>query len=164
MSAITTAGIAGSTSVFSMIRPGNNILINKESILNSAPEISIIGEYGQWATDQNSKSLPSHSFRNPKWKNHKEWQASAKKVTLDRMGLRSTGVTPQVMKKKEYEYDGLHVEDLSWQLPYGRATEAILLKPAGAKGRLPGILAFHDHGGNKYFGIRKITKTNVSIL
>jgi len=25
-------------------------------------------------------------------------------------------------------------------------------------GRLPGILALHDHGGNKYFGLRKITR------
>ena len=40
----------------------------------------------------------------------------------------------------------------------GRATEAILLKPENAKGKLPGLLAFHDHSGDKYFGIRKITK------
>ena len=42
---------------------------------------------------------------------------------------------------------------------FGGNTEAILLKPQNAKGKLPGILAFHDHGGNKYFGKRKITKT-----
>jgi dienelactone hydrolase len=51
------------------------------------------------------------------------------------------------------------VEELSWQLPYGRPTEAIFLKPENAHGPLPGVLAFHDHGGNKYFGKRKITKT-----
>jgi dienelactone hydrolase len=45
-------------------------------------------------------------------------------------------------------------------LPYGRPTEAILLKPLNATGRLPGILAFHDHGGRKYFGTRKITRTS----
>src|SRR4030095_14378926 len=44
--------------------------------------------------------------------------------------------------------------------PYGRPTEAILLKPENAKGRLPAILGFHDHGGNKYFGNRKITRTS----
>ena len=27
---------------------------------------------------------------------------------------------------------------------------------------MPGILAFHDHGGNKYFGTRKITRTGDS--
>ncbi len=30
------------------------------------------------------------------------------------------------------------------------------------KDPLPGIMAFHDHGGNKYFGTRKITKTGDS--
>ncbi|MDB5261770.1 MAG: hypothetical protein JWQ14_1051, partial [Adhaeribacter sp.] len=60
--------------------------------------------------------------------------------------------------KKQYTFDGLHIEELSWQLPYGRPTEAILLKPQNAKGPLPGILAFHDHGGNKYFGCQKITR------
>jgi dienelactone hydrolase len=34
------------------------------------------------------------------------------------------------------------------------------LKPENSKGRLPAILAFHDHSGNKYFGTRKITKTS----
>ena len=61
--------------------------------------------------------------------------------------------------KKQYSYDGLHIEELSWQLPYGPVTDAILLKPENAKGKLPGILAFHDHGGWKYFGTRKITRT-----
>jgi dienelactone hydrolase len=47
---------------------------------------------------------------------------------------------------------------LQWQLPYGPPTEALLLKPAGARGKLPGIVGLHDHGGNKYFGLRKITR------
>jgi dienelactone hydrolase len=66
---------------------------------------------------------------------------------------------PPVKVNKAYTYDGLHIEELSWQLPYGRSTEAILLKPQNAQGRLPAILAFHDHGGNKYFGTQKITRT-----
>jgi dienelactone hydrolase len=161
MSALTTAGIAGSQGIFNALGAATDYPTNKNTLLSTTQQqqFSIIGQYGPWATGENSKSLPSHSFRNPKWKSHKEWQDEAKKVTLERMGLRSTGPTPQVMLKKQYEYDGLHIEELSWQLPYGRATEAILLKPANAKGTLPAILAFHDHGGNKYFGTRKITKT-----
>ena len=55
-------------------------------------------------------------------------------------------------------YDGLHIEHLTWQLPYGPPTEAVFLKPAGAQGRLPAVLGLHDHGGNKYFGWRKIAR------
>jgi dienelactone hydrolase len=49
---------------------------------------------------------------------------------------------------------------MSWQLPYGRPTGAILLKPQGASGPLPAILGLHDHGGNKYLGKRKITRVS----
>jgi dienelactone hydrolase len=57
-----------------------------------------------------------------------------------------------------YEWDGLRVEHLSWRLPFGPRTEAIFLKPAGARGRLPAVLALHSHGGNKWIGWRKIAR------
>jgi dienelactone hydrolase len=56
------------------------------------------------------------------------------------------------------EFDGVHFERLSWQLPTGPRTEAVFLKPAGAQGRLPAVLALHDHGGNKFLGWRKIAR------
>jgi dienelactone hydrolase len=56
----------------------------------------------------------------------------------------------------------LDIEFLTWQLPMGPKTEAVLLKPAGARGRLPGILALHDHGGNKFLGWRKIARTDAT--
>src|SRR5205814_3562762 len=45
-------------------------------------------------------------------------------------------------------------------LPAGPRTEAVFLKPAGAKGPLPAILGLHDHGGNKYLGWRKIVRVD----
>jgi dienelactone hydrolase len=36
----------------------------------------------------------------------------------------------------------------------------VFLKPAGARGPLPAILALHDHGGNKFLGWRKIVRTD----
>jgi dienelactone hydrolase len=64
-----------------------------------------------------------------------------------------------VQVQQSYVYDGLQVEELIWQLPYGPPTAATLLKPLGAKGPLPGVLALHDHGGRKYFGKEKIADT-----
>lgn len=158
MSTLTGIGIAGGADSFAKSFSVNP-LINQNVPNNFQQQESIIGLYGPWATNENNKQLPSHSFRNPKWKNHKEWQTAAKKLTLDRLGMRDIGPAPKPTVKKTYTYDGLHIEEMTWQLPYGRATEAILLKPANATGKLPAILAFHDHGGNKYFGTRKITKT-----
>ncbi len=120
---------------------------------------SVIGLYGQWAAAMNENKLPSFSFRRNEWSNLQSWKQAAGARLAERLAIPDIGGTPTVSIKKQYNYDGLHIEELSWQLPYGRATEAILLKPLNAKGPLPGILAFHDHGGNKYFGTRKITRT-----
>lgn len=138
--------------------PENSIYSPKPVAANR--ELSLIGPYGKWASDLHKGELPTHSFRRAEWKNLDEWREIATGKLKDRLGIPSLGLTPEVTVHKQYEYDGLHIEELSWQLPYGRPTEAILLKPIDAKGPLPGILAFHDHGGNKYFGKRKITKTS----
>lgn len=161
-SALTGLGIAGGAGMLSALgnannQPAKNIALNT---INLQQQESIIGQYGPWATSLNNKNIPSHSLRHPDWKNVSKWQKAARKVAMDRMGIPAIGTAPAVTVKKKYMYDGLQVEELTWQLPYGRATEAILLKPANFTGKLPAILAFHDHGGNKYFGTRKITKTS----
>jgi len=122
--------------------------------------LSVIGLYGDWAAGLYGNTLPSLSFRRESLKDIHKWRGTASKRVKERMSIPAIGTKPRVTTGKQFVYDGLHVEELSWQLPYGRATEAILLKPEGATGRLPAILAFHDHGGNKYFGTRKITKTS----
>lgn len=121
---------------------------------------NLIGAYGPWAASLNGDQLPSFSFRNNTFNDINAWRTAARKQLRDRLAIPSIEGIPAVRQNRQYVYDGLHIEELTWQLPYGNATAAILLKPANATGRLPGILAFHDHGGNKYFGTRKITKTN----
>jgi dienelactone hydrolase len=121
--------------------------------------ISMIGPYGKWAASLIGKQLPSLSFRRSENSDLDKWRKTALSRLNDRLGTPDIGKAPEVTVKKQYNYDGLHIEELSWQLPYGPPTDAILLKPEKAAGPLPGILAFHDHGGNKYFGTRKITKT-----
>ena len=122
--------------------------------------LSIIGLYGEWASRINETKLPALSFRRKEWPKLETWRKAAKQHLTERLAIPDIGGTPKVNTIKQYSYDGLHIEELRWQLPYGRATEAILLKPLNAKGKLPAILAFHDHGGNKYFGTRKITRTS----
>jgi len=132
---------------------------NMTGMIQKEDNISVIGQYGQWASSLTEKKLPSLSFRRKEWADIKKWHQAADTRVRERLAIPDIGGLPEVTVKKQHAYDGLHIEELSWQLPYGRPTDALLLKPAGAKGPLPGILAFHDHGGNKYFGTRKITKT-----
>ncbi len=121
---------------------------------------SIIGAYGQWAAGLSSKELPLFSFRRDNWKNPGKWRKAARNRFTERLSMPEINGLPEVKVIKSYKYDGLRIEELQWRLPYGNPAEGILLKPADATGKLPGVLAFHDHAGNKYFGTQKITKTS----
>lgn len=129
------------------------------TMLEGGQSISLIGQYGSWASGLTDKQLPVFSFRSGRWNNIEEWRKAARQRLTERLSIPEI-TTPVCKTVRSFEYDGLKIEALQWQLPYGRATDALLLKPAAAKGKLPAILAFHDHGGNKYFGTRKITKTS----
>ncbi|MGA0557255.1 hypothetical protein ACO2Q8_11425 [Larkinella sp. VNQ87] len=125
----------------------------------SAETKSLIGPYGPWAMSLHSQ--PTLSFRNTRWKAGQlaRWKQEALNKSRELLAAPSLPAIPGVTVDRTFEYDGLHIEELSWQLPYGRPTKALLLKPKNATGPLPAILALHDHGGKKYFGYRKIVKT-----
>ncbi len=126
----------------------------------TAPRINQVGSYGPWLADTILGPGPAAmSFRTGKWKSVDEWRAAGRKRVLECMAPVNMGGKPQVTVTGKTTYDGLDIEFLSWQLPAGPKTEAVLLKPSGAKGPLPGILALHDHGGNKFMGWRKIVRT-----
>jgi dienelactone hydrolase len=122
-------------------------------------ELSIIGLYGKWAASLNGNRLPSFSFRRKEWTDINKWKKVALERLNERLATPDIGKAPEPTIVKQYTYDSLHIEELSWQLPYGRPTSGILLKPENATGKLPAILALHDHAGNKYFGTKKITRT-----
>jgi dienelactone hydrolase len=148
------ASVPDSVPVFS----NSTISLKLEPMKLKEQNLSIIGQYGQWASSLTENKLPSLSFRRKEWPDLQKWKKSAVTRLQERLAIPDIGGIPDVTVKKQYVYDGLQVEELSWKLPYGRPTDAILLKPANTKTTLPGILAFHDHGGNKYFGTRKITR------
>lgn len=159
--AIAGIGItSGFNNAFASFSDNSNNLsaLNKNNFTEQ--QTSLIGQYGPWAVGLHADQLPSLSFRRKELTDINSWRKAAKQRLIERLAIPAIGDLPKVSVNKQYDYDNLHIEELSWQLPYGRATEAILLKPANAKGKLPAILAFHDHGGNKYFGTRKITKTS----
>jgi dienelactone hydrolase len=126
--------------------------------------LNMLGAYGDWAAARVEAGPGSFSLRNPRWTSVDEWRKSAR-AELARSLCRPADErgrdvrASDVVVRRSVESDGLSIEEISWQLPWGPRTEAVFLKPIGASGRLPGILALHDHAGNKYFGKRKITRT-----
>lgn len=119
---------------------------------------NMLGAYGD-GMERVASDPPRLSFRHLTWPSVDAWQWQARQYFRDALLQPDSGPAPCATVHNRVEYDGLSIEFLSWQLPYGPPTEALLLKPAGATGRLPGVLALHDHARNKYFGLRKITRT-----
>lgn len=132
-------------------------LVDSEKII--ANEKSIIGSYGPWASGL-VEDPPLLSFRNKDNGDLKKIKSQAISKTQELVSAPIISKIPEVKTDRKFINDGLEIEEISWQLPYGNRTRAILLKPEKAKGKLPGVLGLHDHGGNKYFGKRKITKTS----
>jgi dienelactone hydrolase len=117
----------------------------------------MIGAYGEWAA-QAMQDPPRLSFRQPMFKSVDAWRPVARSRYRELLLGPGGAATPVAAVQHKLEFDGLAIEHIQWQLPYGPPTEALVLKPAGATGKLPGVVGLHDHGGNKYFGLRKITR------
>ncbi|HWD97558.1 MAG TPA: hypothetical protein VG345_00915 [Bryobacteraceae bacterium] len=120
---------------------------------------NMIGAYGEWAAGLVSDP-PALSFRRPEFTNLDAWRARARRRYTEALLQPDSGGVPKADVQHHISFDGLAIEQMFWQLPYGPPTEALLLKPEGASGRLPAVIGLHDHGGNKYFGLRKITRIN----
>jgi dienelactone hydrolase len=121
-------------------------------------EPNMIGAYGPWAAGLAGEAPARLSYRNPRFGDLEPWRRAALARVRECLLSPDAGGVPKAELQHEIDYDGLTIEHLTWQLPYGPPTEALVLKPRDAKGRLPAVLALHDHGGNKYFGTRKISQ------
>jgi dienelactone hydrolase len=123
-------------------------------------QLSIIGPYGPWAAALIQSELPRLSYRRKEFTDINAWRKVARQSVIDRLAAPQIGGIPKVTVREKLIYDGLQIEKISWQLPYGRPTEAVVIKPANATGPLPGILAFHDHGMDKFHGHVKLIQTS----
>ncbi len=126
---------------------------------------NMLGAYGPWAAGILGDGPAKLSFRRPEFRAEdlERWRGQARQRLKECLLMPDAAVAPKATVQHELEFDGLHVEHLHWQLPYGPPTEALFLKPKGAAGRLPAVLGLHDHAGNKYFGLRKITRMSKEV-
>lgn len=123
-------------------------------------EANMVGAYGEWLAGTVLGDGPAElSFRTGRWASLDDWRPLARAKVAECIAPVDLGGKPEITVQSSHGFEGLEVEHLSWQLPCGPPTEAVFMKPQGAKGLLPGILGLHDHGGNKFLGWRKICLT-----
>src|SRR5690349_16223976 len=105
-------------------------------------EPNMIGAYGPWAAALAGEGPARLSFRRPDVQptDIDDWRRTARGRLADRLLQPDAGGVPEAELQHQIDYDGLHIEHLNWQLPYGPPTEALVLKPKDARGRLPAVL------------------------
>ena len=120
--------------------------------------LNMMGAYGEWAASRFADHAGSLSLRTRHRQDLEAWRDEA--VAFARMLLAEepSPPLPDVQVQGVWEHEGLVIEDLSWQLPYGPRTQAYFLKPVHTSAPLPGILALHDHGGKKNWGRHKLVE------
>lgn len=124
---------------------------------------NLLGSDGYWTADGQEDRPKILSFLNPRWSGIEEWRKEALRKVAELISAPRIKKPVVTRSLKRYRFDGLDIEELSWSLPYGQETEAVFLKPQQSKGKLPAILALHDHGEIKYFGKRKIIRTSEEV-
>ena len=157
--AVTFGGLLASSEGHILLADGVAAQGSATAAAESDVRPNMTGVYGPWLAETVLGDGPAAmSLRTGRWTDVNEWRKAARKRTWECIAPVSLGGVPEVRVDAQREIDGLHVEHLSWQLSCGPRTEAVFMKPAAATGRLPGILALHDHGGNKFLGWRKIAR------
>ena len=93
----------------------------------------MIGSYGEWAASHLPAEHGSLSLLEAKGANRPSgldaWRKAARQKVRDLLVLKPLAPKPGVRVLRAYEHDGLRIEELAWQLPYGPETRALFLKP-----------------------------------
>lgn len=124
---------------------------------------TLIGAYGPWAASLVSTEPGPLSLQNCPAQELESRRAAARARVLECMAPPPDPGPVQPTVQRRWEHDGLEIEELSWPQPAGAPTAAWVLKPKGATGRLPGVLALHDHGGFKFYGKEKIAQVGPAV-
>lgn len=96
------------------------------------------------------------------WDDLESWRQSSRKKVLELLGFEPKEVPLNPSVESSTEEDGVRVEEVSYDMPYGPRTHGYFLRPAGKNRGLPGVVALHDHGGFFYYGKEKIVGTDIS--
>lgn len=156
---------AGSAALHPVLTESTAQAAEQQGLPQTVVPENMLGEYGPWAKKMMGDGPAKLSFLRDEFSRAGigAWREKARARLLDCMAMPDSGGIPKAEVVNRVEFDDLSIEHLRWQLPYGPPTEAMFLKPAGAKGRLPAILALHDHSGKKYFGHRKISRSSSEV-
>ncbi len=153
------ASLAMASTSLPLLAEGAEVAVAAAATKATGVEPNMLGVYGPWAASIVGDQPARFSYLQDRFQEVNAWRSVAKERVLECL------MQPEATKLKDIQVEpaqtleDLSIERVSWQLPYGARTQAVVIKPKNRTGRLPAVLALHDHGGNKYFGHEKITRT-----
>lgn len=122
--------------------------------------IGDLGAYRAMFDDMLRSHPPELSYLARDWAEVEQWKAQARGKLHELLAFNPPRSPLDAQVERKFQHDGLEIEEISWNVGYGPRCRAWVLKPAGARGPLPAVLALHDHGGFKYYGKEKIAATD----
>jgi dienelactone hydrolase len=118
----------------------------------------VMGQYHTLAANRVSQCTYPWSFLDARWSSLEEWQHTVRQQVMEGLSFFPPDCPLNGSVDQRLERDGIIEEHISYDQPFGTRTEGILLYPKQRKGKLPGVIALHDHGGFKYFGKEKLVE------
>jgi dienelactone hydrolase len=100
---------------------------------------------------------PSLSFLTKSWPDIEAWRTRSRAKIFELMAFDPANVPLNASIDSKREEGSIVVEEISYDMPYGPRTQGFFLYPKRRRGKLPAVVALHDHGGFFYFGKEKVT-------
>lgn len=100
----------------------------------------------------------SLSFLSEQWRDVDSWRTSGRAKVLELLEFNPRDIPLNSKIESRLEEDGLVVEEISYEMPYGPRTHGFFLSPQKRLEKLPAVVALHDHGEFFFYGKEKITK------
>ncbi len=117
------------------------------------PDLANLSETLEWIAGQNPREF---SFLNPRWKSLDAWKQAARPLfrRLLSYNARSEPLAAALLGKEDRE--GFTLERVRIRATAAYEIPAWVLLPRRSKGRSPGVVAIHCHGGSYVWGHEKI--------
>lgn len=116
-----------------------------------------IGSYYQMVDSMAASTRQSLSFLSRRWPEVEVWRTRARAKVFKLLSFNPPETSLNASVDGQREEDGILIEEISYDMPYGTRTQGFFLYRKKRNGRLPAVVALHDHGGFKYYGKEKIT-------
>src|SRR5690606_18200718 len=108
------------------------------------PDLVNLHPVMQWMADQRPLHL---SFLDPTWRELEAWKNVARPFFRERLRYDPTPLPLRADTLQREERDGFTLETLTISATPAYSIPARVLVPTGRRGRLPAVVAIHDHGG-----------------